>query len=142
MNALTYDSDEKEDLKGMLPESWLCVDCGFNTAQDMLNRIEMEKAIKAAKARGEWGPKPGGDYGIDQEINDKSEVYTVRAAIWQKAGMEDFGGCLCIGCLEKRIGRKLKPKDFLRGHPFNRPQLPGTKRLLERRGRPRLLGAY
>ena len=55
--------------------------------------------------------------------------------------MEDFGGCLCIGCLEKRIGRKLKPKDFLRGHPFNRPQLPGTKRLLERRGRPRLLGA-
>ena len=26
--------------------------------------------------------------------------------------MEPYGGCLCIGCLEKRIGRKLKPKDF------------------------------
>jgi hypothetical protein len=39
-------------------------------------------------------------------------------------------GCLCIGCLEKRIGRRLKPKDFT-DHPFN--QLPGTPRLLNRR---------
>jgi hypothetical protein len=33
--------------------------------------------------------------------------------------MEPYGGCLCIGCLERRIGRKLKPKDFERNHPFN-----------------------
>jgi len=46
--------------------------------------------------------------------------------------MEGWGGCLCIGCLEKRIGRRLKPKDFLRDHPFN--LMPGTQRLLERRG--------
>jgi hypothetical protein len=58
--------------------------------------------------------------------------YTVRDLIWAKAGMEPFGGCLCIKCLEKRIGRRLKPKDFLKGHPFN--SLPGTPRLIERRG--------
>jgi hypothetical protein len=93
----------------------------------------MEAAIKAAKAKGEWGPKPGGgDYGIDQQIDDKSEVYTVRDAVWQQAGMAAMGGCLCIGCLEKRLGRQLKPKDFLRGHAFN--SVPTrTPRLLKRR---------
>ena len=32
--------------------------------------------------------------------------------------MEPFGGCLCVGCLEKQLGRKLKPKDFKRDHGF------------------------
>jgi hypothetical protein len=32
----------------------------------------------------------------------------------------------------KRLGRKLRPKDFLRDHPFN--DWPGTPRLLKRRG--------
>ena len=48
--------------------------------------------------------------------------------------MEPFGGCLCIGCLEKRLGGRLKPKDFQRGHPVNYPNVPGTPRLMNRRG--------
>jgi hypothetical protein len=70
--------------------------------------------------------------GVDQTCDDKSEVYTVRDAVWKKAGMEPYGGCLCIGCLERRIGRRLKPKDFPRDHPFH--GLPGTPRLRNRRG--------
>jgi hypothetical protein len=42
-----------------------------------------------------------------------------------------FGGCLCIGCIEKRIGRELKPKDFEPYHAFN--DMPGTTRLMKRR---------
>ena len=60
-----------------------------------------------------------------------SEVYFVRDAVWAKARMEPFGGCLCIGCLEQRLGRRLKSKDFKRGAAFNK--LPGTDRLLDRR---------
>jgi hypothetical protein len=45
--------------------------------------------------------------------------------------MEQWGGCLCIGCLEKRIGRTLTPKEFPRKHPLNKT--PGTERLLTRR---------
>jgi hypothetical protein len=45
--------------------------------------------------------------------------------------MEEMGGCLRIGCLEKRIGRTLTPKDFSRNHPFS--ALPETQRLLNRR---------
>jgi len=45
--------------------------------------------------------------------------------------MGPMGGCLCIGCLERRLGRRLTPKDFSRRHPFNKT--PGTGRLIERR---------
>ncbi len=55
----------------------------------------------------------------------------VKPAVWKAAGMEAMDGCLCIGCLEKRLGRTLKPKDFPRKHPFN--SMPGTDRLLARR---------
>ena len=60
----------------------------------------------------------------------------VRSTVWKAAGMEGYGGCLCIGCLEERLGRKLKPKDFMRDHEFN--AMPGTERLLNRAsGQPR-----
>jgi hypothetical protein len=90
----------------------------------------MEKAINAAKAAGKWGGS-GPDQSIGQWIDWNAEVYTVRDAVWKKAGLEPMGGCLCIGCLEKRIGRKLKPKDF-DDSPLNKTR--GTARLLKRRG--------
>jgi hypothetical protein len=110
------------DLKGMAPESWLCVECGFNTAPGLFNRAELEQAIDVAKLAGRWGDEDG----IPQSYNCQSEVYQVRAPIWKQANMEPFGGCLCVGCLEKRLGRRLKPKDFKHDHPFN--QMPGTAR--------------
>jgi len=117
----TGDEMKKPDLRGRVPESWACIDCGINTAPGMLNREQMEQAF----AR-DWN-----DRGVNQIYNELSEVYTVEPKIWKAAGMEPMGGCLCIGCLEKRIGRTLTAKDFVRGHPFN--SLPGTKRLLARR---------
>jgi hypothetical protein len=90
-----------------ITESWLCVDCGFNTAPD------------------ETGKSP-------MRLSSDNEVYTVRNSIWAKAGMEPFGGCLCVGCLEKRLGRRLRPKDFKRDHVFNQPYFPRSKRLHDR----------
>jgi hypothetical protein len=112
-----------------LPESWHCVDCGFDTAPDLFDRGELWNAIEEAKAAGKWNEDWRSDV---QKINGKSEVYTVRDVVWKKAGMAEFGGCLCIGCLETRLGRQLKPKDFDRRRWFN--QVPsGTPRLLKRR---------
>ena len=68
------------------------------------------------------------------ELNDESEIYHLRDAVWKAAGMAPFGGCLCIGCLEQRLRRQLGPKDFDTSHPFNR--VPGTPRLMERRAKP------
>ena len=113
--------DKEEDINA--PVSWLCIDCGFDTAPGMSTRAEIYKAMVVE-----------GKEELSQTIDANSEVYVVCNAVWAQAGMKPFGGCLCIGCLEARLGRKLKPKDFLRGHGFNDRCVPGTKRLLDRRG--------
>ena len=113
----------RDDCKYGTPENWLCVDCSVNTAPGFLPRIEKEQAFNA------------GHESVEEYVDDQSEVYMVRVAVWEAAGMEPFGGCLCIGCLEQRLGRRLKPKDFLRGHSFN--TMPGTPRLLQRQKRHR-----
>ena len=109
------------DMRGVIPESWACIDCGINTAPGILNRVRAEQAFAA-----DWNNE-----GVQQTVDEWSEVYIVKLKVWQAAGMEAMGGCLCIGCLEGRIGRTLLPQDFLRNHPFH--WLPGTKRLMERR---------
>jgi len=40
------------------------------------------------------------------------ENYIVADRIWSEAGLGRTDGCLCVGCLERRIGRALIPDDF------------------------------
>jgi hypothetical protein len=42
----------------------------------------------------------------------RTENYVVHDKVWQQAGMEKMGGDLCVGCLEKRLGRQLNKHDF------------------------------
>ena len=44
----------------------------------------------------------------------------VHDELWAQAGMDKLGGCLCVGCLERRIGRRLVPADF-KAVPANDP---------------------
>lgn len=44
------------------------------------------------------------------EIN---EYYMVTNGCWGRAKMASNGGMLCIGCLEKRLGKKLTPRNFI-----------------------------
>ena len=115
--------DEPIDLKDRTTDSWCCVDCGMNTAPGTPPRRLMAFLFQQA--------------GMDDEVRSRitwdSEVYTVRDSVWKKAGIAPMGGCLCIGCLERRIGRRLEPKDFPADDAFNHPDLPGTERLLNRR---------
>jgi hypothetical protein len=70
-------------------------------------------------------------------IDNDTEMYMVRNVIWKQARMKPMGGCLCIACLEKRLGRRLKPKDFDPRSPFENTDVShhGTPRLLNRRGK-------
>ena len=36
-------------LEGVAPESWNCIDCGFNTAPGLLNRKEIEEAFSVVR---------------------------------------------------------------------------------------------
>jgi hypothetical protein len=56
----------------------------------------------------------------------------VRDAVWQAARMTD--GYLCIGCLEKRLGREPTPDDFTAA-PVNFASKWDTARLATRRRR-------
>jgi hypothetical protein len=67
-----------KSLEGMIPESCLCVDCGFNTAPGLSNRAELEQAFAAV----------ADDERVEQSITAQSEVYTVRNMVWQQAGMQ------------------------------------------------------
>lgn len=118
------------DLRGRTPESWNCIDCDVNTAPSVMSRVELEAAFMIANSA---------KYGFDNQ----SEVYIVKPKVWKAAGMPDdmelwtaekrLSGCLCVGCLEKRLGRFLRPKDFMRNHPFNQDDFPCTRRLRSRR---------
>lgn len=107
--------------RGMVPETWACTDCGINTHPGGHGRKRLEQLLAL-----DWN-----NQGVEVAYGEHTEVYMVKSAIWKAAGMTDMGGCLCIGCLEKRIGRTLTPKDFDRKHPFH--ALPGTARLRSRR---------
>jgi hypothetical protein len=98
---------EMTNLKGVATDSWACVDCGVNTAPGIANRTQMETAFSVLSLCNE----------SKATIDDWSEVYTVKPAVWKATGLEGYGGCLCIGCLERRIGRTLVPKDFMRINP-------------------------
>ena len=102
------------------PESWACIDCGVNTAPGFPNRGDVAKAFAEGRS-------------IEAAISDQSELYIVHDTVWSAAGMGD--GCLCIGCLETRLGRRLCPVDFPPHAEFNRPDLPCTDRLRQRRDR-------
>ena len=83
---------EPGSLIGLMSEHHLCIDCGFNTAPGNPTRVEVELAFM------------DGQDGIPFQYSSGCEIYMVKDKIWRAAGMEPYGGCLCIGCLEKRIG--------------------------------------
>jgi hypothetical protein len=128
---------DENDLRGLISESFNCIDCGYNTAPGNLNRAESEQEYARQTAAGIKKQKQS----VTVTHDHRSETYIVHEHVWKRAGMAGgYSGCLCIGCLEKRIGRPLRPEDFP-DHVFN-TRLPGTPRLLERQGRHDPLGEW
>jgi hypothetical protein len=103
-------------------ESWLCIDCGVNTSPGSHSGPE----VRAHFATGAQTLKLR--YGTD------TEIYDVNDDIWEAAGMRPWQGCLCIGCLEKRIGRRLRRRDFSQYDREIWAPVPCTERLRNRRG--------
>ena len=87
------------------PLSSPCTDCGMPTTP-----CTGEKGCRHA---GRW------------------EHYMVREKVWAAAGL--MNGFLCVGCLERRIGRLLVPSDFTKA-PINGPNPWDTPRLAARKG--------
>lgn len=58
------------------------------------------------------------------------EYYMLTQKTWKQTGLK--AGILCIGCVEKRMGRELRPRDFTSA-PIN-AIFPPSDRLQARRG--------
>jgi hypothetical protein len=110
----------KNDIRGAgHPESWKCIDCRIDTAPGCQNAAQIEQSLRLmGKAM--------------QTITPYSEIYMVHSEVWAAARMGPMSGCLCIGCLETRLGRTLTPADFPKG---GLNSFPGTARLKARQGR-------
>jgi hypothetical protein len=99
------------------PDTWNCVDCGWNTHPGCPTKADALAGISR---------------GLFVLHTPDQEVYVVHDKVWRKAGNPP--GCLCIGCLEKRLGRHLTRKDFKLDEPFNSPMMEASERLRDRRG--------
>jgi hypothetical protein len=89
-----------------------CVDCGVNTTPAIWRGRQVEPALPQS-----W------------------ELYWVKDKVWAAAGMGELDGSLCVGCIEVRLGRRLRPKDFDFTRKENRyPSHWSTPRLAARRG--------
>jgi hypothetical protein len=61
------------------------------------------------------------------------EHYFIKTDLWLSV-VSSKKGMLCIGCLERRLGRKLTKNDFTKCY-INNPKFSGmSKRLLNRLG--------
>lgn len=49
---------------------------------------------------------------VDCGMPARLEYFVVRNEVWAATGISTPGECLCIGCVEQRIGRRLVPDDF------------------------------
>lgn len=61
------------------------------------------------------------------------EWYTVHDHTWAKTSLGTHDAVLCVGCLERSLGRQLQPEDFAEV-PTNKPRVNDSERLLDRRG--------
>lgn len=97
---------------GQMSGESICIDCGVDTCPCTGKR--------GCRHTGRW------------------EHYMVHDRVWKAARMGGDDGYLCIGCLETRIGRKLRPRDFTTA-PCNDPDDPwSTPRLANRQRLPPL----
>lgn len=90
------------------------------------------------KPRHDPPPPVCADCGVDtlpsrrqRRVGFRAEFYMLHDHVWERAGAPPLGH-LCIGCLEQRLGRRLRPDDFTDA-PINMPLHDDTPRLLARK---------
>jgi hypothetical protein len=74
-------------------------------------------------------PRPLVDFSCKDCGCDYDESYMVHERIWKAHGVGE--GHLCVGCLEKRIGRQLRRQDFTNA-PINEIDAQMSLRLRDR----------
>lgn len=105
----------------------LCADCGTDTTPCRWEHIPLVKRLIPWRVwRTNGRCLPGCDH------DGRWEWYGVHDTVWAEAHAERHL-ILCIGCLETRLGRQLRPGDFS-GYDVNDQNWWDTLRLANRKG--------
>jgi hypothetical protein len=80
----------------------------YDYAREGLLLTKSQWVVLAADAASDLGTLDCVLCGVDTALI--GERYMVNSELWDEYGAYD--GCLCIGCLERVMGRKLEPADF------------------------------
>ena len=80
---------DRYDLRGKATESWVCVDCGINTAPGHPTRVEWEQHIKTSLAIENLSGKA---LPLHLRYDEHCEVYIVRDAVWKAAEAVGMSG--------------------------------------------------
>jgi hypothetical protein len=111
MDALDYVCDlARVDAMGLTYFTCRCIDCGMNTAPVIWRGREAQPAMP-----------------------NSYELFWLKDSTWAKTGLGECDGTLCILCVENRIGRRLKPKDFDHANHYNSNSQPRPTPLLKSR---------
>ena len=72
--------------------------------------------------------KPNGSFCMTCGVNtsERHEYYMLLDEVWLQANHDSYEGMLCIGCVEARLRRKLRPSDF---DPYWMAQFTGHRSL-------------
>lgn len=103
----------------------LRTDCTLDNVGHMGNKKAKAITRKLHNRKAKWDC-------VDCDANTSYEHYFVKNEIWCGLAKMTEVGMLCIGCLELRIGRILKPEDFTDAHINNPKTHPMTERLRSR----------
>jgi ribosomal protein L34E len=57
------------------------------------------------------------------------EWFMLHDHVWDQTGMAPLGGCLCIACTERRLGRALTWRDLTDERPINEPNEADSPRM-------------
>ena len=91
------------------PVMGLAMEC---TDKDACRQRREEGRRTAANYRGKFRCRDCGWDTNSAKPGVRTENYVVHNDVWHQAGMDKMGGNLCVGCLEKRLGRQLHSGDF------------------------------
>jgi hypothetical protein len=107
-----------------------CGDCGMPTTPYRDREPADGSYERYVRRGGQWYELGGGDLGV--EVDGAWEWYMVTDEVWEEAHDGEHGrGYLCVGCLEKRLGRQLTARDFTLTK-MNAPSLSNSPRLADR----------
>jgi hypothetical protein len=96
-------------------------------------RVDIRECTHLAAAKDAWlaATEQWEHDCVDCGTDSTDERYMVLHDVWAAAGMCPFG-FLCIGCLEQRLGRRLRPDDFLEVLLNTDPGYQRSERLADR----------